>query len=919
MSPAVREPASCRLAALAALAVVAAHPVRAQVDVEINVNVMHTVGGVSTFDRSKFITIHSNHDNGDWRTDNVLPDLMDDFLNGNDVYFGRNTGGLTWYSNNNIDQDPLKAGWPKVSGSTYTYVTQGQYVRNTYNGKTWAHAYESRAASDILCAQWHPFWPDGTPTARGWAPSQTDTVSEPFGSATGYMMGQYFKNFYANAGNAYVGPPEPQYVEVINEPDYELWQWDPPNTTTEIANAEKLWKFHNSVAAQIKAVNGSNVKVGGYCTAFPDHENSAFLEWDREWKAYIDNCGSNLDFYAIHLYDFNEKESTVGGGENTGGYLKVRRRGSNLEATLDMIEQYSAMTLGAPKPFVVSEYGGRARNLESGTWSAFRDWQTIKSLSSMLLSFADRPHLIDKTIPFIMLKEEWHGTTPTTVHPWRLMRRQDEPASFTGGWVYTEMVKFYRLWSDVKGTRVYIQPSDVDIQTDAYVDGDKAYIILNNLDTSAQTLNLNLFEDGGNTLLNVRVKNMYWNGSAVAIDETNHPGGLAQVQLQPEGTAVLEYTFQDSVAIAKTSSETKHYATTYLQSISAGVPRLFAIDGVATSAYGEAVLRLGIGRSKTLSKQPTVLFNGTPLSVNPDFMGHEGDDRSTFFGELDIPVPYHLIQPSNTVSVTFSDTGGHISSVALRAYAFSEAIWAPADNTIQIDYYTLADSTLALGFTNGPADGFFALLFKTNLMDAAWSTNLTGLPIDGTGAGAVTNELATQMGFFRLVASEAPVPSMIPATFDWSEVSTGTEWWNGYGYQETENGITMVSGGRAASWKGGTPVNGFALKAAYGADAAPGTFIMQVGGVARNFTVNSIDIAANNAGGQFTPSVEGYLDGALVWTILPSSGGFVTYSSPTSGNMALPVDQIVWNTGVASDPNTTFGNNIDNLEVSVVP
>ena len=48
---------------------------------------------------------------------------------------------------------------------------------------------------------------------------------------------------------------------------YYVWQWDPPNTTTEIANAEKLWKFHNSVAAQIKAVNGSNVKVGGYCTA----------------------------------------------------------------------------------------------------------------------------------------------------------------------------------------------------------------------------------------------------------------------------------------------------------------------------------------------------------------------------------------------------------------------------------------------------------------------------------------------------------------------------------------------------------------------------------------------------------------------------------------------------------------------------
>ena len=34
-------------------------------------------------------------------------------------------------------------------------------------------------------------------------------------------------------------------------------------------------------------------------------------------------------------------------------------------------------------------------------WTAERDWVAIKSINSMLMSFADRPHLIYKTIPFI--------------------------------------------------------------------------------------------------------------------------------------------------------------------------------------------------------------------------------------------------------------------------------------------------------------------------------------------------------------------------------------------------------------------------------------------------------------------------------------------------------------------------------------
>ena len=86
----------------------------AQIDVDINLNVKHTVGGISEFDRSKFIVIHANQTEKEWDGDNFTSDLRDNFLNGYDVYLGRDTGGITWQLNN-MSEDPDRAGFAKPS------------------------------------------------------------------------------------------------------------------------------------------------------------------------------------------------------------------------------------------------------------------------------------------------------------------------------------------------------------------------------------------------------------------------------------------------------------------------------------------------------------------------------------------------------------------------------------------------------------------------------------------------------------------------------------------------------------------------------------------------------------------------------------------------------------------------------------
>lgn len=877
---------------LSALSAFSSEPVR----VEFNPNVKRTVDGVSTFDRSKFITIHSTPTDPEWNggqqgANNFTNDLLAAFILGNDVYFGRDTGYITWYLRNRIEEDPSRNGWARVSGSSLSMASQGSKARASYNNKPHLHPYESRN-DEIMAAQFHPFWPDGTPTKLGWALSQANTMTEPFGSATAAYMGVFLNDFYGSATQ--VGRPLPKWVEVINEPDWELI--DNGNTPP-----AKIWAYHNTVANGIRALN-PYVKIGGYCAAFPDLEKDNFQEWRREWKLFIDTCGTNMDFYTLHLYDFP-----------AFGSRQWYRKGSNLEATFDMIEQYSHLTLGAARPFVISEYGAQVHNLSQQPWSAYRDWLFVKSLSGMMMSFMDRPHLIEKTIPFIIPKAEWgRGNVP---YNWRLMRQANEPASASGEWVYTEMVKFYELWSDVRGTRVDIKSFDPDLQADAYVSGNQAFVILNNLDPVTRAVELNVFEDQGNALLGVQEKNMYWDGSVIAIDQVTHSTTPVRVDVRAEGTAILHYWFADPVSLHHTSDESKIYADRYFQPIIAGAPQVFHLDAVPTGLYGEAILRLGMGRDHGRSKQPRVVFNGAEIPVPTDFMGHEGDDRPTFFGLLDIPVPYALLQQNNTTAITFPDTGGYISSVALRADVFSKDVRRVGAGGALIKSARIVGSNLVLHITNGVPSGLFDLLSteEVGVPVENWFTNQAGLRFDDTGSATVTNPVASARSYFRVretVPPEAPVPTI---TFDFENQPIGGDW--DRHIEQTVGDYTLAGRmygiKRAATdpdkWRGGFAFIG-------GADPqnlqAGSLTLRHASGAARRFTVESVDIETTG-----DATMTGRLNGTTVWRIVPSgtgdpAGPMPRYNAATTGDLNDLVDEVTF-----SQTGAGWGNRFDNLVV----
>lgn len=659
----------------------ASQEVNSQAKVSVNLNVKHVVGGISEFDRTKYITIHANQIENEWDGDNFTSDLRDHFLNGFDVYLGRDTGGITW-NLNNMQEDASRPGFANPSN----IISKGINTRNNYASKTHLHVYENRKSNHVVAAQLHPFWTGESQIATkgtGWK------LASP--TATGEYMGRYFNEFYGDNGE-----PVPSWIEVINEPAYEALggKKNFTNSLQEIAD------FHVEVADAIKVQN-PNLKIGGYTAAFPDFETGDFQRWINRDKLFIDVAGEKMDFWSWHLYDF----PVIGGKEDI-------RSGSNVEATFDMHDHYSMLKLGHKKPYVISEYGAQTHDFRNEGWSSYRDWLFVRAQNSLMMSFMERPEDIAMAIPFTIVKAEWGFNTDKNLpYPARLMRKANEPESYTGEWVYTDRVKFYDLWKNVKGTRIDTKSTDLDIQVDAYVDGNKGYLILNNLESEETEITLDVFEKYDSSITNILKRHLTLSSNNVVIEEETFSSSISTVQLGAGSTMILEYTFANSLTIDETSTEEKYYADSCLQPIVASQPILFAVNNVVKSdTYGEAVLRLGLGRDHGKSLKPIVKVNNTEVVVPDDWRGYDQADKGRFFGTIEIPVSYDLLTTNNTVSVEFPDSSGHVSSVIMQVFNFSSDI-----RTLSVNDVTASDTKTLLISPNPVKDGMLNMTIPAKL------------------------------------------------------------------------------------------------------------------------------------------------------------------------------------------------------------
>ncbi|MDA7888425.1 hypothetical protein N9A86_03495 [Akkermansiaceae bacterium] len=605
------------------------------ISVDLDPGTKHEVGGFSTFDRRKFITIHSTHTEPDWRGEE---EKMNYLIKDLDTYFGRESGAISWQLRL-LREDPNHPGHVDFADMK----RRSNYERDQYRKQKNLHAFEDHNDL-VICAQTEPFWP-GSAKITPQDGSAPWSLANPAATAQ-YMV--YWLNMYTG-GN---GSTRPRFMEIMNEPLYEF-----EKSHLKISPQE-VFDYHKNVATNIRKLN-KEVLLGGFTCAFPDPDKNNFNQWEERWKAFIDTAGAEMDFYSFHLYDFP--------GIHHG--KKEYRKGAHLEATFDLLEHYSFLKLGKTKPFVISEYGSQLHDWYNQPWSPYRDWLCLKAINSMLVQFAAKPDRIFKTIPFITAKAEWGHNYGNSGQPyyWRLMRRENEPDSNTGDWVFTDQIKFYELWAGVKGERRLINSSDPNLLVDAYLDGNQASLIFNNLTLDPKHLDLNLT---GGEIKKIISKHLYLHENKPRLDWLELPGDTSKFVLGSEAAIVLHLTLADPVPATQTAREQKPYANACVQPILADKPLTFTIPASELSK-GQATLRLGFGRDHGLSLKPAVTCNGQSLSI-PAPIGPSQKDRANFFGILEINVPLSALKKQNEIKVTFPDTGGHLSSLALESVSIEK-------------------------------------------------------------------------------------------------------------------------------------------------------------------------------------------------------------------------------------------------------
>ncbi|MBK1880030.1 Ig-like domain-containing protein [Pelagicoccus mobilis] len=706
--------------------------------VTVDLSVKHTVGGISEFDRSKYVVLHSDLSPHDWDgEEDKLHYLMRDL----DVYLGRDNGSNVWYYNQSTE-DPERPGYVDPE----YMVTEGARIRTVEYGQNLSkfHQYEDKV--DLMIgALPNPHWPGHMTNPccgkEAWGPTTA--------RGSGEYLGRFLQEFFRDPDE---GPTEgrlrPRFVEVMNEPLYEL-------VTVGTHTPLEIFEYHNVVAEEIRKVD-QDVLIGGYTTAFPYFDERGFDRWHERYKLFMDTAAENMDFYSLHFYDFDRHGQPGGGTKGPWNF-----KGGRIEATFDMIEQYGQMTLGEVKPFLISEYGSRDHKLEWEEWSRERDWVFIKSFSPLIMTFMDRPHLILKAIPFILIKAEWSET----VYDWRLMRQKNELAGETGDeWVFTDLVKLYELWSDVKGTRLYSDSSDSDLLTDVYLDGEKAYVLVSNLETEPKQLTFDLKGLGDASITQIRVKHLHSIDGITALTETFMSEG-EDFGIGLESTAIFEYTFDRALDPDEEVVERKYYADAYLQEINGNEVVTFNFDSVESGDYGYGVIRIGVGRDHGKSLNPLVRLNGVDVRVPEDFSGDDQATRNNFFGMLEVEVPNYFLRDENRVEVMFPDSGGYVSSVTLEVFDSSKSV-RPLTAAFSFGRVQDVDGDLEIVVKEGTPEGVFGVLNTDELQAPLESWELSGTvgSFDENGEALFFQKLEDDAQFIRVVDCPECLPPAGPVS-----------------------------------------------------------------------------------------------------------------------------------------------------------
>ena len=415
---------------------------------------------------------------------------------------------------------------------------------------------------------------------------------------------------------------------------------------------KNISKYYRDISIKLKE-KFPGMLIGGYNSARPQFANNNFENWTNNHQLFLDIAGEKMDYLSLSLYD--EVNTTNG----TLDYCS----GSNLEATLDLLETYSYNNWNKITPFLISDYGLKVPSWEGKKYNAQRDTFIIESLNKILMTLLDKPDRIEKAIPYIL------GNSEKQESPFSIIKNLSN-----GNTSYSHLIKFYEFWKDVEGDRTYISSDNPDIQANAFVKNGKWYLIFNNLGNESHLLNFNFSPVDTDVISKYTLRRLFMNENGVPeLTEAFTDLHIDQWDIDPNETLMLICDVPKNIEYATSIVEYNNYSRQYLQDIKSGVPLNFVVNDVKTG-NGRAFIRLSFGRDINLSLTPLVKINGNVVLTPKNWAGDNQKSRKDFFGTFNIPIPMSYIKESNDIEVKFANTGGKVSSVIINTEIFSDDV-----------------------------------------------------------------------------------------------------------------------------------------------------------------------------------------------------------------------------------------------------
>ena len=623
-------------------------PVRGQVTVTVDATQVRKIGGVSDLERSRFFNYHgtlvppSSTNLGNLQNQLISPDFFH-------ATAGRTSTEFDQFITNGLSEDPNNASF--IDMGELVGELQGNYRNFVVSGTRWRPMRDIPEPFIVNSGRSASFWPAFFRTDPN---SGITSNFYPYVLAYADFLITYLDEVVYGPNSYLPIDSDRMWIELLNEPELHLSS----NFTT-----QDLIDYHRIVADMVKAVH-PEAKIVGPSLAITSFQANNYERWNNTLKPFIEGAGASMDALSYHPYE------RYRGFANGTFAQDIMESPGRVQATIDLIENHNINFHGDLIPLSITEYGSwqlwdTETNGEPniGNYSIdAQQWDLCRNIKEKMFVFLDQPNIILNAVPFVSPRD-FRPDIPTNLNADNVMFQQDA----SGIWEETIIGNFFRLLSKIDGQYVTNSCSNPNIQVQSFRDGDQLYVMLNNLSSSVEIVQLEL-ETGSADVGNAIVDRVYRSigGVNTFVDNQSIAGALDAIILSSEECAVITLTLTTNEEFVSERSESTHYGESTVVPIDlAGASGNISVNLDPTDAV-DAKVRVSFSRPGFAAGESffVVVNNNFNFMVDVGELELDDGDDQAYTRELDIPAAI-LANGENQFNFQFGGNGGHVASVAV--------------------------------------------------------------------------------------------------------------------------------------------------------------------------------------------------------------------------------------------------------------